>query len=366
MKNLISIVNEFITEGQVKAIEPFGSGHINDSYLVTTIPGSAQDYVLQRINHQIFKNVPQLMDNIMNVTRHIKVRLQSDSNPVKDFLIYQLIGTRTGSYFYQDNMGQYWRLMDFIRDSTSFDMVESPDMAFEAGKAFGNFQMLTSDLAASSLFEILPDFHDIDYRFENFRKAVTQNPANRVKETLPEISFAETRAEEMHTIVHLGNQGLIPLRVTHNDTKFNNVLFTPDKKAISVVDLDTVMPGYILYDFGDAIRTGASSGSEDDADLSRVNIDLKLFEAYSRGYLNIARNFVNPVEIKHLAFSAKFMTYLIGLRFLTDHINGDHYFKIGFPNHNLQRARAQFKLLQSMEDHYQEMQEIIDFIAYFA
>ena len=163
----------------------------------------------------------------------------------------------------------------------------------------------------------------------------------------------------MHTILQLGERGEIPLRVTHNDTKFNNVLFNDADKAISVVDLDTVMPGYILYDFGDAIRTGACSAAEDEPDLSKVNIDLDLFEAYSRGYLSIAHNFLNITETRHLAFSAKFMTYIIGLRFLTDHIDGDRYFKTGFPGHNLQRARAQFKLLQSMEQHFQEMQEII-------
>jgi len=366
MNNLISIVNEFITEGQVKAIEPFGSGHINDSYLITTIPGSVPDYVLQKINHHVFRNVPQLMDNIMKVSNHIQCGLQSKSNMVTDFQIFQLIRSKTGHCFFQDPDGNYWRLLDHIRNSKSYDIVESPELAFEAGKAFGIFQLLTSDLHAGSLFEILPNFHNIEFRLENFRKAMTQNPANRVNETQPEIRFVETRANEMYTILRLGNQGLIPLRVTHNDTKFNNVLFNPENKAISVVDLDTVMPGYILYDFGDAIRTGASTAAEDEADLSRVHIDLKLFEAYSRGYLETARNFLNPDEIAHLAFSAKFMTYLIGLRFLTDHIDGDHYFKTGFPGHNLQRARAQFRLLESMEHHFKEMQEIIDFIAYFA
>jgi Ser/Thr protein kinase RdoA (MazF antagonist) len=170
----------------------------------------------------------------------------------------------------------------------------------------------------------------------------------------------------MHKIHQLGELGLIPLRVTHNDTKFNNVLFNAENRAISVVDLDTVMPGYILYDFGDAIRTGANAAAEDEADLSKVYIDLRLFEAYAKGYLGTARNFLNATETDHLAFSAKFMTYIIGLRFLTDHIDGDRYYKIGFPGHNLQRAQTQFKLLESMEENYGQMQEIINFIAYFA
>ena len=366
MNNLIHVVNQFITEGAVQSIEPFGSGHINDSYLVTTTPESAPDYVLQKINHHVFRNVQQLMDNIMMVTNHIRDGIQSRSIEAADFQIFQLIRSKNGSCFSHDHDGNFWRLLDHIRDSKSYDIVESPGMAYEAGKAFGVFQLLAADLDAGSLFEVLPNFHNIVVRLENFRNAVTHDPANRVRETGPEIRFVEARAAEMHTILRLGKQGLLPLRVTHNDTKFNNVLFNRENRAISVVDLDTVMPGYVLYDFGDAIRTGASTAAEDEADLTRIHIDLELFGAYSRGYLEYARNFLNPDEIAHLAFSAKFMTYIIGLRFLTDYLDGDQYFKTGFPGHNLQRAKAQFRLLESMEDHFKEMQEIIDFIAYFA
>jgi hypothetical protein len=238
-------------------------------------------------------------------------------------------------------------------------MVVNHDLASEGGKAFGIFQFLTSDLEASSLYEILPDFHNISTRIATFRETVSRNPAGRVNEVQDEIDFVESRSEVMHTILRLGEKGLIPVRVTHNDTKFNNILFNNEDKAISVVDLDTVMPGYILFDFGDAIRTGANTAAEDEADLSKVNINLGLFKAYSQGYLGIARNFLNKTEIEHLAFSAKFMTYIIGLRFLTDHIDGDHYYKIHFPGHNLQRARAQLALVRSMEQNFREMQEII-------
>lgn len=359
MDNLKNIVNQFKTEGTVATITPFGSGHINDSYLVTTEPEEASDYVLQRINHLIFRNVPELTGNILKVTLHLRNKMLCMTSAIGDFQVIQLTPTHTGSFFVYDPDGNYWRLYNHLRESKSFDVVLNPALAYEGGKAFGLFQYLTSDLETSSLYEILPDFHNIAKRLSTFRKAVTLDQVGRVNEVANEIAFIETRSDEMHLILRLGEEGKIPVRVTHNDTKFNNILFNRENKAISVVDLDTVMPGYILYDFGDAIRTGASTGAEDEADLSRVNIDLDLFEAYSKGYLETALNFLNNAETDHLAFSAKFMTYIIGLRFLTDHIDGDRYYKIAFPGHNLQRARTQFKLLQSMEHHYAAMQEII-------
>ena len=360
MNDLVAIVTHFHVEGQVQSIEPIGSGHINDSYLVTTQPANAPDYVLQRINHTIFANVPELINNILRVTNHINAKLQHQPAHFKSFQITQLIQTTQKKFFFHSRDGNYWRMCTHIRNSQSYDVVETANMAFEGGRAFGIFQHLTSDMDASSLFEVLPDFHNIAIRLATFRSIVSEDPVCRVKHAEEEIVFVETRSAEMHLIMQLGEQGLIPLHVTHNDTKFNNILFNSGMKAISVVDLDTVMPGYILFDFGDAIRTGATTGKEDEADLSKVNIDLALFEAYSRGYLEIAHNFLNEAETGHLAFSAKFMTYIIGLRFLTDHLNGDQYFKIDFPEHNLQRARTQFRLLQRMEHHFNEMKEIID------
>lgn len=359
MSNLTEIVNQFDAQGTVTSIEPFGSGHINDSYLVTSVPETAPDYVLQRINHGIFKNVPGLISNILKVTGHLRQKLSVKGAGLDFFKVVQLTQSKTGDFFVHDQEGNYWRLYDYIRGSKSYDIVINPELAFEGGKAFAIFQHLTSDMAASSLFEIIPDFHNIASRLDTFRETVLRDRAGRVKEVEHEIAFVEARAEKMHAILRLGEHGLIPFRVTHNDTKINNILFNDENKAISVVDLDTVMPGFVLYDFGDAIRTGASTAAEDEADLSKVNIDLGLFEAYSTGYLEIARNFLNKTVIEHLAFSAKFMTYIIGLRFLTDHIDGDHYYKTGFPGHNLQRARAQFKLLRSMEQNFHQMQAVI-------
>jgi len=359
MNDLINIVNLFETDGIVTSVEPFGSGHINDSYLVTTSPEPATNYVLQRINHSIFTNVPELTNNILRITRHLKEALLTRSSAFGYFQVIQLTQARAGNYFIQDREGNYWRLYNHVKGSRSFDLVQKPEQAYEAGKAYGVFQYLASEFDAKALYEVLPDFHNVASRLASFRETVRLDPAGRVNKVKDEIAFIEARSAEMHTILKLGQHGQIPLRVTHNDTKFNNVLFNEGNKAISVVDLDTVMPGYILFDFGDAIRTGASTGAEDEKDLSKVNIDLDLFEAYSTGYLEIARHFLNAVETDHLAFSAKFMTYLIGLRFLTDHIDGDRYFKTGFPGHNLQRARAQFRLLERMEQNFPSMREII-------
>jgi len=359
MIDIPAILKQFKIEGHFESASPIGSGHINDSWLVSTAPAEAPDYVLQRINHAIFRNVPELTNNILRVTRHLRQRLLCRDESLSWFRVIQLIETRSGNYFFHDPEGNYWRLYDHVSDTTSYDVVENPAMAREAGKAFGLFQYLSSDIEAASIFEILPDFHHIAVRLQAFRDTVHRDPARRVAATQPEIAFAESRADAMHAILRLGENGEIPLRVTHNDTKFNNVLFNRDRQAIAVVDLDTVMPGYLLCDFGDAIRTGANTGEEDEADLSKVNIDLALFEAYAQGYLGVVGKSLWPAETAHLAFSAKYMTYLIGLRFLTDHLNGDHYFKTRFPGHNLQRARAQFKLLESMEEHFGEMKEII-------
>jgi hypothetical protein len=359
MKQLADIINQFKIEGSFQSVAPIGSGHINDSYHVSTTPGSGSGYVLQRINHRIFRNVPELINNILIVTRHLKQKFLCKHADLDFFQVIQLIPTKKGHFFFHDPEGNYWRLYDHIGGSKSYDVLTNPEMAYEAGKAYGLFQYLASDIDAKSLFEVLPDFHNIASRLATFRDTVARDPSGRVKDVVKEIAFVASRADEMHTILRLGEKGLIPLRVTHNDTKCNNVLFNSGNKAIAVVDLDTVMPGYILYDFGDAIRTGASTGAEDEADLSRVNIDLDLFESYSKGYLEVARNFLNKTEIDYLAFSAKFMTYIIGLRFLTDHIDGDRYYKIAFPGHNLQRAKAQFKLMQSMEQCFSSMEEII-------
>jgi hypothetical protein len=358
-EKLYDIVSEFMTTGIIGEITPTGSGHINDSYSVATHSSGAPVYLLQRINHGIFRDVPQLMENILNVSRHVAHKLTEKRSAYPGYQALQPIAAKSGKFFFRDKEGNYWRLYHFISGGKSFDVVGDAKLAREGGRAFAIFQYLTSDLDLSQLKETLPDFHNIETRLRTFRDTVHRDPAGRAKEVTAEIGFVESRAAEMHTIINLGRSGAIPLRVTHNDTKFNNVLFNDHNRAICVVDLDTVMPGYVLYDFGDAIRTGANTGAEDEADLGKVGINLELYKAYAEGYLTISGSFLNSAEIAHLAFSAKFMTFIIGLRFLTDHIDGDRYYRIHHPGHNLQRAKAQFRLLENMEKHYDEMALIV-------
>ena len=358
MIEITDILDEFMIQGQPAGIERTGSGHINDSYRITFAPAGSPEYLLQRINHRIFTDVPMLTDNILKVTRHISGKLHPEAAGIR-FTGLNLIPTRNNMFFYKDMDGNYWRLYNFIEGSRSYDLVPGPELAYEGGKAFGLFLTLTSDMDACELAETLRDFHNIETRLAAFRKVCANDACNRVAETQNEIRFIEERADEMHTILRLGRSGRIPLRVTHNDTKFNNILFDKYDKAICIVDLDTVMPGYVLYDFGDAIRTGANTGTEDEADLQKVNIDLGLFAAYSKGFIEAAGEFLTGTEIAHLAFSARFMTYIIGLRFLTDYLAGDTYYKTHFPGHNLQRARAQLRLVLSMEENAAAMEGII-------
>ena len=360
MPNIEEITARFRIEGRFVSARLLGSGHINDSYLVTTEPGLAPDYVLQRINGNIFTNIPELINNILKVTFHLNRRLQTAPQEYRTFQVIRLIQSVNSAYYYRDREEHFWRMYNHVTDSVSYDVIGNDSIAFEAGRAFGLFQYLTSDMDPSGLFEVLPGFHDAQLRLSNFRKSVERDVAGRRSAVTGEIRFTEARADEMQQIKRLGDEGKIPLRVTHNDTKCNNVLFSPEDKAIAIVDLDTIMPGYSLYDFGDAIRTGTNTAGEDEQNLDKVGINLELFESYTGGYLSVALPSLNQVELEHLAFSARYMTWLIGLRFLTDYLDGDVYYKTSFPEHNLHRARAQFKLLESMEMNAQKMEAIID------
>ena len=388
----MEIIGRLRVDGIPSTVTPIGSGHINDSYLVTVSkPGAGLEptptvgYVLQRINHQIFKDIPGLMNNIDLVTRHMREKIKCkggfqtrpSSNPgqtrpslnTKDrpqthpcdiFLqVLEIIPTRDGQLFYSDPDGNFWRMYFHIPGSCSYDRIESADLAREGGRAFGRFQAMTAGVDPAKLTITIPRFHDITWRLEQFEEAVKGDAMNRVCTVIREIAFIRDHAQEMHTIKRLVESGQLPVRVTHNDTKFNNILFNAEDKAICIVDLDTVMPGTVLYDFGDAIRTGANTGAEDEVNLDNVGINMELFAAYAKGFLGEAGRGLTRNEIDHLAFSAKFMTFIIGLRFFTDHINGDTYYKVGFPGHNLQRARSQFKLLESMEKEFDTMREIV-------
>jgi thiamine kinase-like enzyme len=352
------IYDAFRTDAAFRGASRIGSGHINDTFRITT-EDPRISYVLQRINANVFKDIPGLMENIGIVTRHIENKILSGEPQARSFSALHLIQTADRQLFHKSERHEFWRLYNFIDCTKSYDVVEDPEMANKGGKAFGLFQYLTSDIPTGSLKETIPGFHDIEKRLNTFHEVVLADPESRGKELLPEIRFVDKREEQMLTLQTLLRDGRIPVRVTHNDTKFNNILFDGKMNAVCIVDLDTVMPGTVLYDFGDAIRTGTSRAAEDEKELSKVKIDLELFRAYTTGYLETAGRFLNKAEIEHLAFSARFMTFIIGLRFLTDHINGDHYFRIAFPGHNLQRARAQFRLLETMEKQSEKMEEIV-------
>jgi thiamine kinase-like enzyme len=355
MNKLKEIVSQFIGEDANVEIKPLGKGHINDSYKVVSGDG---EYVLQRINHHIFKNIHELQDNIRRVTEHIRKKLKEQGVTGIDRRVLTLIPTRERALYYRDATGDYWRVMDFIKESKSYDDI-NPELAYRAGMAFGDFQKMLADLPGEPLFETIPNFHNMEARLETFREAVKANKAGRLDEVAGLVKEIEDRAEEMCKAEKLHREGKLPKRINHCDTKVNNVLFDNDDQVLCVVDLDTVMPGYVLSDFGDFIRTGANTGAEDDKNLDNISVDLDIFEAYAKGYLKNAASFLSGVEIENLAFGAKLLTYMQTVRFFTDYIDGDTYYKIAYPEHNLVRTEAQFRLLQSLEENFEKMRQIV-------
>jgi Phosphotransferase enzyme family. len=355
VRKLKDIVFQFIGHENGVEVKPLGKGHINDSYKVTA---GDKEYVLQRINHHIFKNVSELQSNIFRVTNHIRTKLYEKGVTDIDRRVLTLVPTQKGELYYKDSAGDYWRVMDFIEESKSYDEI-NPELAYRAGLAFGDFQKMLADLPGDPLFETIPDFHNMEARLETFRKAVKADKAGRLKEVAGLVKEIENRAEEMCKAERLGREGKLPKRTNHCDTKVNNILFDENDQVLCVVDLDTVMPGYVLSDFGDFIRTGANTGAEDDKSVDTISVDLAIFEGYAKGYLQNAASFLTDVEIENLAFGAKLLTYMQMVRFFTDYINGDTYYKTAYPEHNLVRTKAQFKLLQSLEENFEEMQRIV-------
>ncbi len=358
--NIELLVNQFAIDGTFKLHEPIVTGHINDTYLISTAEADKPDYILQRVNHNIFKNVPKLQENIVRVVDHIRVKLSNI--PASDVArnVVTLIPAKDGKWFHQDNEGNFWRILVFIPESHSYDQLSSEILAYKAGKAFGEFGALLVDLPGEPLYETIKDFHNMEWRLQQFRDAVKDNLANRLESVKEEIGFVEERAEEMCIVQKLGREGKLPKRIVHCDTKINNVLFDENDDTLCVIDLDTVMSGYITSDFGDAIRTGANTGEEDDADLNKVSLNLGLFKGYAEGFITGGASFLTKEEIGVLAFSGKLFAFMQAVRFLTDYINGDTYYKIHHPMHNLQRTKAQFKLLFSMEAQYIEMCKIVE------
>lgn len=353
------IISQFSIEGSPATVAPFGSGHIHDTFRVSNTNKGAPDYLLQRINHHVFQKVPALTDNIQKVTAYLRDKLKDIPGAVPEKEVLTLISSKEGMGYYQDEQGNYWRMYHFLNDTRSYDLVQTVEQAYEGGKAYGRFQALLADLDPTSLHETIPLFHDMESRLQLFREALQQDPKGRVKEVSAEIDFVNKRAEFMRTICRLGGEGKLPLRVTHNDTKFNNVLLNEQDKAQCVIDLDTVMPGYMAYDFGDAIRTTVNKASEDEKELDKIQIDVDLFQAFTNGFLEETGSFISDEEIDSLSVGALMLPFIMGLRFLTDYVGGDTYYKIQFPDHNIQRSRAQFRLVEKLEEQYELLQEII-------
>ena len=319
------------------------------------VRSNGKEYVLQRINHHIFKNVDQLQHNIFRVTGHIRTKLKERGETDIDRKVLSIVPTYNGELYYKDENGNF-EDDDFINDSKSYDEI-NPVLAYRRNGIW-RFSPNAADLP-DPLFETIPNFHNMEARLETFRESVKNDRVGRLKEVADLVSEIELRAEEMCKAERLHRENLLPKRTNHCDTKVNNILFDEEDNVLCVVDLDTVMPGYVLSDFGDFIRTGANTGAEDDQELDNVSVDMAIFEGYTKGYLQKTASFLTEIEIENLAFGAKLLTYMQAVRFFTDYIDGDIYYKIAYPNHNLVRTKAQFKLLQSLEENFEEMQQIV-------
>ncbi len=358
-QQLKNVIEQFDIQGIVALVKPLGAGHINDSYKVITETVATPDYVLQRINHYIFKNVDALQDNIRRVTDHIRNKLTAAGVKDVENRVLRLAPAKDGKLYHKDTDGNYWRILYFIPDSHSYDEGITSELALYAGQAFGDFQAMLADLPGTPLVETIPNFHNMENRLATFRQAVKDNKASRLAKTQYMVDEIEKRADEMCKAERLHREDVLPKRINHCDTKVNNVLFDKNNQVLCVVDLDTVMPGYVLSDFGDFMRTGANTGKEDDMDLDNISINMAIFKAYTKGYLEKAKSFLLPIEIENLAFGAKLLTYMQTVRFFADYLDGDLYYKIHSPEHNWQRTMAQFKLLQSMEENFDEMCRIV-------
>ncbi|MGV3762854.1 phosphotransferase enzyme family protein [Parapedobacter sp.] len=364
-EQLASLANEFDIEGRVVDVSAFGSGHINDTFRVVTDKAGAKQYLLQRVNHHVFKNVAAVMDNIQQVTGHLKKRYADEfkgSNHL-DRRVLTLIPTTGDEPYFRDRQRNFWRMFILLDGTRSYDIVETPQQAQEGGRAFGQFQRMLVDLDVELIHEVLPDFHHIGNRLAQLSRAVAADTAGRVGQVQEELAFIDRRAKRMHAILDLAAQGRLPIRITHNDTKFNNVLLDADDCAQCVIDLDTVMPGYVAYDFGDAIRTIINRAAEDEADLDKVRLNIPLFEAYTEGYFEEAHHFLTADETASLMEGVLLFPYMQAVRFLTDFLEGDHYYKVHHADHNLQRTRAQLKLVSELEVHEPELRAIVARVA---
>ena len=352
---LKEIAKEFAINGEVISIEPYGEGHINSTFLMTT---TESRYILQKINKNVFSSPTEVMENIVAVTEFLSEKIEASGGDTKRETLTVIPAKDGKKYVLSD--GEYYRVYIFIENATSHQVAKTPDVFKSAACAFGKFQNMLAGFDASKLHETIKNFHNTKTRFQDFERAVAENKSGKADSVREEIEFAMARKQDAGIIVDGIAEGSIPLRVTHNDTKLNNVMIDDlTGKGVCVIDLDTVMSGSLLYDFGDSIRFGTNPASEDEKDLSKVYCDLSLFESFVEGFLSELGDSITQRELELLPMSAKLMTLECGIRFLGDHINGDTYFKIHRENHNLDRARTQFKMVADMESKMDEMKAIV-------
>ena len=347
---------------QCSYVKPFGEGHINETYAVY-MPG--QDgkevplYVLQRININVFKNPDQVMDNIFGVTEYLRNIIRQEGGDLdRETLSY--IKTKDGESYFEDDNGQPWRCLHYVPNSVCYQQVERPEQFYQSALSFGHFLKQLGEYPAESLYETIPQFHDTRKRFRDFVEAERKDVKNRARVCRSEIDFVLAREKDCGTLMEQLEDGVLPLRVTHNDTKLNNILFDKDtEEGLCIIDLDTIMPGLAANDFGDSIRFGASTAEEDEQDLEKVHFDIDLYEIYVKGYLEMAKEVLTPAEIESLPWGARLMTLECGMRFLADFLQGDVYFKTAYPEHNLVRARTQFRLVKEMEEQFDKMKDVL-------
>lgn len=348
----------FDIKEELKNVKPFGNGLINKSYVAEST--NSKRYLLQNLNIDLFQNFEGLMNNIDLVTTYLKEKIEKEGgDPDRETLT--LIKTLDNKLFHKDKEGQVWRLYSFIENTVCYNKAKSADQFYKTGLAFGHFQAQLNDFDATKLSEVLEKFHDTRFRYAQFLEAVENDLAGRVKDVRPEIDFIKSRKEDAYLLYDMLDKGDLPLRVTHNDTKLSNILLDKDSlEGICIVDLDTIMPGILLFDFGDSIRSGANTAEEDEKDLSKVGFDIDLFEAYTKGFLKRAKHIMTDKEIEYLAWGARVITFEQAIRFFTDYLNGDTYYAVSHDTHNLERTRNQMKLVLDMEKQWPEILEIVN------
>ena len=359
-EQILRVCSAFQLRGEYRSYETITYGHINMTYKVYFYrDGEIKDYILQRLNTYVFKNPVEVMENTIAVTEYIRKKIKETGVSAKRYVLhYQK--TSEGEYYTRTEDGGFWRCSRFIDDSVSFLRAETPEVMEEAGRAFGEFQLYLSDFPVEKLHIAIPHFHNTVMRYETFRESIRADACGRVKDVLPEIDKCLEFEETATAMYKMQRRGELPLRVTHNDTKCSNILFDKDSlRHLSVVDLDTVMPGLVGFDFGDAIRAGANTADEDERDIKKVSVDMEKFEAFTRGFIGAVRGSLTANEKKSMALGALTMTVECGMRFLTDYLDGDKYFHIYHPDHNFVRARCQFALADDMIGKMDEMNEIV-------